>query len=328
MVRLTETTELAARQPGGPGVQPLAARRSGRRAAPRAVLRLHDRAARRARCRRRTSSIPRASGRSRRRRSCAAGCCATAGRRNPAELGARRRSTSACPTGRWRTGPASARSFPGAHPKAPRPRPARWWTDRLTALDRPRRGRPPAGADAPSRGRLLPGDLPQPATPLASRRPAAVRLDRHPLSPSRRHLERLAPGRVGRGLASLRRRAAAAAPAGPWRGRLDRDDPQAVVPAGVWQAAEPVGDAVLCGCTVAPGFEFADFELGRADALVAELSGGGRADPATCADESRSRPRSAPALVVASSPRGSSAAQVAAHIGRVHGPSPPSRGSE
>jgi len=51
--------------------------------------------------------------------------------------------------------------------------------------------------------------------------------------------------------------------------RLSRGDPQAVVPAGVWQAAEPEGEAVLCGCTVAPGFDFADFELGRAEALVA-----------------------------------------------------------
>ena len=41
------------------------------------------------------------------------------------------------------------------------------------------------------------------------------------------------------------------------------------MPAGVWQAAEPEDEAVLCGCTVAPGFEFADFELGRADDLVA-----------------------------------------------------------
>jgi predicted cupin superfamily sugar epimerase len=39
--------------------------------------------------------------------------------------------------------------------------------------------------------------------------------------------------------------------------------PQAVVPAGAWQAARPLGARfVLCGCTVAPGFDFADFELG------------------------------------------------------------------
>lgn len=34
-----------------------------------------------------------------------------------------------------------------------------------------------------------------------------------------------------------------------------------VVPAGVWQAAEPVSDTVLVGCSVGPGFEFEDFEL-------------------------------------------------------------------
>ena len=39
-------------------------------------------------------------------------------------------------------------------------------------------------------------------------------------------------------------------------------------PAGVWQAAEPVGDAVLCGCTVAPGFDFADFRMADRDALI------------------------------------------------------------
>lgn len=50
--------------------------------------------------------------------------------------------------------------------------------------------------------------------------------------------------------------------------RLDVEKPQAVVPAGVWQAAEPVGGAVLVGCTVAPGFEFEDFELGSAETLV------------------------------------------------------------
>jgi len=53
--------------------------------------------------------------------------------------------------------------------------------------------------------------------------------------------------------------------------RLDQDTPQAVVPAGVWQAAEPVEGAVLCGCTVAPGFEFEDFELGSAEALAEQF---------------------------------------------------------
>jgi predicted cupin superfamily sugar epimerase len=39
--------------------------------------------------------------------------------------------------------------------------------------------------------------------------------------------------------------------------------PQAVVPAHAWQAARPIGDWTLAGCTVAPGFEFATFELAR-----------------------------------------------------------------
>jgi predicted cupin superfamily sugar epimerase len=37
--------------------------------------------------------------------------------------------------------------------------------------------------------------------------------------------------------------------------------PQAVVSAGAWQAAVSLGDWTLVGCTVAPGFEFAGFEL-------------------------------------------------------------------
>jgi uncharacterized protein len=39
------------------------------------------------------------------------------------------------------------------------------------------------------------------------------------------------------------------------------DVPQAVVPAHAWQAAESTGDWTLVGCTVAPGFDFAEFEL-------------------------------------------------------------------
>jgi predicted cupin superfamily sugar epimerase len=37
--------------------------------------------------------------------------------------------------------------------------------------------------------------------------------------------------------------------------------PQAIVPAYAWQAAESAGDWTLVGCTVAPGFDFATFEL-------------------------------------------------------------------
>jgi predicted cupin superfamily sugar epimerase len=41
--------------------------------------------------------------------------------------------------------------------------------------------------------------------------------------------------------------------------------PQAAVPAHAWQAACSLGDWTLVGCTVAPGFEFAGFELAPAD---------------------------------------------------------------
>jgi predicted cupin superfamily sugar epimerase len=41
--------------------------------------------------------------------------------------------------------------------------------------------------------------------------------------------------------------------------------PQIVVAEGHWQAAEPLGDWTLVGCTVAPGFEFSGFELARKD---------------------------------------------------------------
>ena len=37
--------------------------------------------------------------------------------------------------------------------------------------------------------------------------------------------------------------------------------PQAVVPADFWQSARPLGRFALVGCTVAPGFEFASFEM-------------------------------------------------------------------
>ena len=42
-------------------------------------------------------------------------------------------------------------------------------------------------------------------------------------------------------------------------GRGER--PQAVVPAHAWQSAQPLGDWSLIGCVVAPGFEFAHFEI-------------------------------------------------------------------
>lgn len=48
---------------------------------------------------------------------------------------------------------------------------------------------------------------------------------------------------------------------------------QAVVPAGCWFGSKtaPGTDFSLVGCTVAPGFDFADFELGNRAALLTEF---------------------------------------------------------
>jgi predicted cupin superfamily sugar epimerase len=58
--------------------------------------------------------------------------------------------------------------------------------------------------------------------------------------------------------------------------RLGRDleageRPQVVIPAGTWFGTELVAGADYClvGCTVAPGFEFADFELAEGPELAA-----------------------------------------------------------
>jgi len=42
---------------------------------------------------------------------------------------------------------------------------------------------------------------------------------------------------------------------------LAGERPQAVVPAGAWQRGESLGAWTLVGCTVAPAFHFAGFEL-------------------------------------------------------------------
>jgi len=42
---------------------------------------------------------------------------------------------------------------------------------------------------------------------------------------------------------------------------LGGETPQARVPAGVWQSAEPLEACSLVSCVVAPAFEFAGFEL-------------------------------------------------------------------
>jgi len=41
--------------------------------------------------------------------------------------------------------------------------------------------------------------------------------------------------------------------------------PQHVIPAGLWQQANSLGDWTLVGCTVSPGFEFSGFEIADAD---------------------------------------------------------------
>jgi len=44
--------------------------------------------------------------------------------------------------------------------------------------------------------------------------------------------------------------------------------PRHAVPAGVWQAAEPLGEYAYVGATVGPGFDFADFAFLRDDAVA------------------------------------------------------------
>ena len=50
---------------------------------------------------------------------------------------------------------------------------------------------------------------------------------------------------------------------GPGLGQGQR--PQAIVPAHAWQTAVSLGRWTLVGCTVAPGFDFAGFELAPPD---------------------------------------------------------------
>ena len=46
--------------------------------------------------------------------------------------------------------------------------------------------------------------------------------------------------------------------------------PQIIVPAGVWQGSRlaPGGAVALMGTTVAPGFDFADYESGELEKLI------------------------------------------------------------
>jgi len=62
--------------------------------------------------------------------------------------------------------------------------------------------------------------------------------------------------------------------------------PQVVVPAGVWQGTRLAGDAgfALLGCTVAPGFDYADYRGGSRAELTAKW-------PAFAAEIARLTPR-------------------------------------
>jgi predicted cupin superfamily sugar epimerase len=46
---------------------------------------------------------------------------------------------------------------------------------------------------------------------------------------------------------------------------LAGEHPQGIVPAGAWQSSRSLGAWTLLGCTVAPGFDFAGFELAPKD---------------------------------------------------------------
>lgn len=50
--------------------------------------------------------------------------------------------------------------------------------------------------------------------------------------------------------------------AGDERVTLDADHRVHVVPARIWQSARPLGAYALVGCSVGPGFELEDFEMG------------------------------------------------------------------
>ncbi len=57
---------------------------------------------------------------------------------------------------------------------------------------------------------------------------------------------------------------------------LDLDDgqiPQIVIPGGNWFAATVVvaNSFTLTGCTVSPGFDFADFELARREEMISRF---------------------------------------------------------
>lgn len=52
--------------------------------------------------------------------------------------------------------------------------------------------------------------------------------------------------------------------------KIGKDAPQSVIKAGTWFAAAPESKKLYClvGCTMSPGFDYRDWELGRRDELV------------------------------------------------------------
>ncbi len=55
-----------------------------------------------------------------------------------------------------------------------------------------------------------------------------------------------------------------------WLGKSDAKGcmPQLIAPAGSWFAGRVASGFALCGCTMAPGFDFADFELAGRQMLL------------------------------------------------------------
>jgi predicted cupin superfamily sugar epimerase len=55
-----------------------------------------------------------------------------------------------------------------------------------------------------------------------------------------------------------------------------------VVPAGVWQAARPLGEYALLGCYVGPGFDFSEFRMAKDDAEMRRVIAGQGEGFASC----------------------------------------------
>ena len=53
--------------------------------------------------------------------------------------------------------------------------------------------------------------------------------------------------------------------------KKNEEEPFAVVPKNTWFAAKSNGAFSLVGCTVAPGFDFADFEMAEREKLISQF---------------------------------------------------------